>query len=714
MYEYLENLLARIDAPRLEDIGFTFFNTSITDLSNLAEFVDRIEIPQPHYQAHIQSSEQAISISLTRPGAPTCFKIQLFGGQLALQLSLISRVCICFSGCLFNVDDLRISATRHPRWEDGDHSRNRWLELINLFTGIKWFRVTGNLSESIVRTLLPPDQWCSPVLPALHKLCIPQPEPRHTPLCEDVVSFMVSRQLSGLPIAVEYEGSRHTSELRETGIMDTPFYFSLLANRFAGELFSQQVTIEMLSEDVVLKIFRRYLDDTPQLWPTLGCVCKRWRNIVLASTLGLNLRLYFTHGAPVVNNLDCWPDLPIAVQYGGFPNFSPPAPEDDDNIIFALKQSGRVCSIRLTVTSSLLEKLSAISEPFSELEELALLSQDNIQPALPRTFRWGPRLRTLRSTGISIPSFPPLLLTCHDLEDLQLHDIPSAGYFSPGVFTNALTGLTQLRSLSLHFVSYPPRPNGIDFHSQSGDLVVLPALTCFKYRGTCEYLDRLVARIDAPYLADLEITYFNAPTSDLLKLGEFIDHIEIHKYHRRANITSSERTVSVSLTQPGTSNSFKVHSFCEQLTEQLDTVSRICTRFSTSLFHVEDLDISVTRKSRWDEHLHTEQWSALDSFTGVRWFHVAGDLSIYIVGALDLPSRQRKPVLPALHKLCISQPGPRPGPLMEAIATLMTTRQLSAKPIAVEYLQSRNEDEQCGAGAMYAQCFHSNSLTSSE
>ena len=71
-----------------------------------------------------------------------------------------------------------------------------------------------------------------------------------------------------------------------------------------------------------------------------------------------------------MKTLCCWPSLPIIIQYGGSPNLDPPAPEDDDNIIAALEQSGRVSSIGLTVTSSLLGKLSAISEPLSELEEL--------------------------------------------------------------------------------------------------------------------------------------------------------------------------------------------------------------------------------------------------------------------------------------------------------------------------------------------------------
>jgi hypothetical protein len=213
----------------------------------------------------------------------------------------------------------------------------------------------------------------------------------------------------------------------------------------------------MLNDDILLNIFHHYLDATPQFWPTLTCVCQRWRQIVHISPLGLNLHLYCTHGTPVLTTLDCWPTLPIIVQYGGVPNLDPPAPEDDHNIIAALKHSGRVSSISLTVTSSLFEKLSAISEPFPELEELTLLSQDNMKPILPGTFRWGPRLRTLHSTGIALPSFPQLLSLSQDLVSLQLYKVPSAGYFSPYAFATALSGMSQLETL-FHFTSFPSHP----------------------------------------------------------------------------------------------------------------------------------------------------------------------------------------------------------------------------------------------------------------
>jgi hypothetical protein len=163
------------------------------------------------------------------------------------------------------------------------------------------------------------------------------------------------------------------------------------------------------------------------------------------------------YGTPVLKVLDCWSALPIVIRYGGVANLDPPAVEDNDNIIAALKQSARVSSISLTVTSSLLEKLSAISEPFSKLEELFLLSQENMHLTLPSTFQWGPRLHTLHSTGIGFPSFLQLLLPSHDLVDsIQLHEIPGTGYFSPYAFANVSSQMAQLQTISLNFLSLPP------------------------------------------------------------------------------------------------------------------------------------------------------------------------------------------------------------------------------------------------------------------
>jgi hypothetical protein len=264
-------------------------------------------------------------------------------------------------------------------------------------------------------------------------------------------------------------------------------------------------------------------------------VSQRWRQIVLTSPLGLNLRLHCSHGTPVLKVLDCWPALPIVVLYGGAPNLDPPAPADDDNIIAALKESDRVSHISLTVTRSLVGKLSAISEPISGLEELSLLSHDSLLPTLPNSFRWGPRLRTLDSSGIAFPSFPQLLLPSQGLIDLRIHEIPITGYFSPDAFASALSGMTNLRLLSLHFLSLPPRRSYRGFPPPSGERVVLPALTCLKYQGTSKYLDNFVARIDAPRLGDIDITFF-LPTH----YGRFATW-PIHRADKNADVAHSSR-----------------------------------------------------------------------------------------------------------------------------------------------------------------------------
>jgi hypothetical protein len=211
----------------------------------------------------------------------------------------------------------------------------------------------------------------------------------------------------------------------------------------------------MLYDDILLNTFCHCLDATPQFWPTLGFICQRWRQIILNSPLGLNLRLHCTHGMPVLKALNCWPTLPVVILYGGVSNLDPLAPEDDDNIISALKQSGRVSSISLTIISSIVAKLSTISEPFSELEKLALLSQDTMKLPLPSTFCWGHRLHTFHTIRVAFSSFPQLLVPSQDLVDLQLHEIPSAGYFSLESFVDGLCSMTNLRTLTLHFLSLP-------------------------------------------------------------------------------------------------------------------------------------------------------------------------------------------------------------------------------------------------------------------
>ena len=416
----------------------------------------------------------------------------------------------------------------------------------------------------------------------------------------------------------------------------------------------------------------------------LAWVCQRWRQVVFISPLGLNIRLHCVPGTPVLKTLDIWPALPIIMEYGGFPNLDPPTREDDDNIIAAMKQSSRVSSISLTVTSSLFEKLPVISEPFSVLEELALLSQDTVDSNLtvPSTFRWGPRLRTLHLTGIAFLSFPQLLLPSQDLIDLQLHEIPGAGYFSPEEFANALSGMTQLRSLSFHLLSFPRRRSFLTLPPSPGERILLPALTRLKYRGISKYLDSLAARIDAPRLGDIEITFFNQPTMDASQFSRFIERTEMQTSLIRADIETSAHAISISFSNSSTSTPLRLQISCKQLDWQLSSMTQICNHFSLFLFRVGDLLISSTQSSNGGG-VATEQWLELiRAFSSARDFRVAGAHVADIFCALrtvDGVHTTDTTVLPALRNLHL-QSMPVDESLWDIVQPFITSRRLSCHP----------------------------------
>ena len=418
--------------------------------------------------------------------------------------------------------------------------------------------------------------------------------------------------------------------------------------------------------------------------------CRKWRRIALASRGVLRLRLFFTHGTPVQTRLDCWPALPIVVQYGGLPALRPPTPEDEENIMAALKQSDRVISISLTITTSLLEKLSTIEGTFSELQELVLLSRDGIPLIMPSAFRCGRRLRRIDSTWIAFPSPLQLLCSSVNLIDLRLQDDLDPWHVTPEPFTMALSGMAQLRSLSLRFLDTPY------CHSPllSEERVILPALTCLEFFGNAEYLESLVIRIDAPCLEDVEITFFDHPILSVSMLSKFINRIKMHRSHRQAHIIILEHAISISLIRPGAPARLTLRLFCRSLPKQIFSMTQFCLSFPIILFNVEELRISMLRRIKRRDRPYSQQWlELLSSFTGVKGFHVNVDDSdsTYIV-------------LPAPYKLSIQQPGPRHAPLREAVVAFMVSCRLSGHSIQVEYEQSCDINKQREIGTVYDQC----------
>ena len=433
-------------------------------------------------------------------------------------------------------------------------------------------------------------------------------------------------------------------------------------------------------------------------------ICRRWRRIVFSSQRSLHLRLFCTPGTPVLETLSLWPALPIVVQYGGSLVSNPPVPEDEDNVMAALKQSNRVDSISLTVTKPLLKRLSAIRRTFSELENLVLLCGDDIpltvSSKLSSAFRWGPRLRNLHLSRVAIPALPRLLFLSTALVDLQLHEISNVGYITPEAFASALSGMSHLQILSLHFLSSAPYPDFVRLPPPS-ERATLLSLRKLKYQGTSEYLDSLAARIDAPQLGNIGIT-FQPPPMERPQFGEFINRIGMQKYHRRADILFSQNTASISFTQPDSLTCLRLQVSCESFSLQLDVMTRICAGLYSFRCGIEHLRLCAAPANGY----HYRWENLLNLFRGTKWAYVTPGILTDIIHALQHPGypgmKEGESLLPVLHKLCIQNPNTTPS-VQKAVLSFMHSRLLSGHVIAVEYDRLRTKEPH-GTGTPLSQC----------
>ena len=102
------------------------------------------------------------------------------------------------------------------------------------------------------------------------------------------------------------------------------------------------------------------------------------------------------------------------------------------------------------------------------------------------------------SIAFHFQDYPKLLLSATHLVTLYLYNIPYSGFMSPETMATTLSVLTRLEFLSLEFQSPRSHLDRASRHPPPLTRSVLSSLALFGFEGVCEYLDDLVARIDAP------------------------------------------------------------------------------------------------------------------------------------------------------------------------------------------------------------------------
>ena len=456
----------------------------------------------------------------------------------------------------------------------------------------------------------------------------------------------------------------------------------------------------MLPDDVLLEIFHFHVDeawdeseneeDRMKAWQSLVHVCRRWRSVVFGSPRRLELRLVCTPSTRTRDTVDVWPALPLVIWAYHLNRGSV------DNIVALLEHSDlvhRINQISLWyVSSSHLEDiLEAMQVPFPELTHVDLRHYDRTEPVLPLSdsFLGGsaPRLRFFRLDHIPYPGLPKLLLSATHLTNLYLRDIPHSGYISPEAMVACLSTLTSLDGLSLGFESPLSRPDRESRRLPPPTRIILPVLDRFWFKGVGEYLEDLMACIDAPRLGRLDITFFNDIVFDTPQLTRFISHTPMLEAFDVANFTLWEHTAGVTLssTYEDFDERLQVNISCRELDWQLSFLEQVCTSSLPPLSTSQDLYVSG---HPWPkdciDNIDYVQWLELfHSFPAVKNLYLSKELAPCVLPALqDLVGGRTTVVFPTLQNIFLEKLE-ESGPVQEGIGKFVAARQVTPYPITI-------------------------------
>jgi hypothetical protein len=202
--EYLEDLMARTDAPLLRAAHITVFNQLAFGIQQLPRFIDHAPALMPFYTARIKFYSIYVAFSSrTRSSINEVLKFKIPCFWEDWQVSSVAQICNQLSFVLSSIEELYIEGFGiNGSLSGANMDETQWLELFQPFTAVQTLRVSDNIQSRVLSTLRGlSGELATQVLPALEELQLGGYY--HT---FDNWPFIIARQHSDHPVAVRQLG----------------------------------------------------------------------------------------------------------------------------------------------------------------------------------------------------------------------------------------------------------------------------------------------------------------------------------------------------------------------------------------------------------------------------------------------------------------------------------------------------------------------------
>ena len=211
--EYIEDLVVRVDAPRLNSLRITFFNDIAFDTPQFSQFIGRIPTFKAFDKASVDLGDAIAGIKLsskskTSRREPLNLNVRISCRELDWQVPSLEQICTSSLPSLSTLEDLYIYENAYPEkpvWENNIDS-TLWLGLLSHFTTVKNLYLSEEIASHIATALEElVGERKTEVLPSLQNIYLEDSELQPSGLVqpeESVRKFVAARQVTNHPIVV--------------------------------------------------------------------------------------------------------------------------------------------------------------------------------------------------------------------------------------------------------------------------------------------------------------------------------------------------------------------------------------------------------------------------------------------------------------------------------------------------------------------------------